>query len=762
MKLISLYIENFGGLSQYSLEFSDGLTVIQEPNGFGKTTLAEFIRAMFYGFPRKAKTLDKSRRQKYTPWNGGKFGGNLVFEAGGTRYRVERTFGATPRGDSFTLIDLATNKKSTRFSEDLGLELFQLDADSFERSTYLPQLYDGSSLTTDNIRAKLGNLVEDTNDVGNFDKAMGALRTSRSGYIPYRGSGGSVAQAHGQISRLQNELEQARWLEKSLAESGETIEKMERQLEADKTEQGALHGRIRRASEAAAVAAAHKEYDRLQTRQRQTEEQLDALRARYPRGIMEPEQLQNLTEDNRALVKKRHELETLHAPSEDAALSELEGYFAAEAPTEEELLAQRQNLARIQTLQQENVRLAAAGTETPPKKTNPIPAVLLLVFGILGTALGVVLLVRQNYLPGGISLSVGIGALIGAIFLCVRLMVSRELGEKAAIRAEQLRIESNKAEIAALEQLVREFTIRYTGTEPLSDALHEIRRSREEYHALILKRAAREEKRQQLEAEAAQLENKLRGALGEGDFEQVILDQRLAGAQFRQLAEAQRELQKEKAAFEDANAKALAASVEETDADLPQLQQRQEQLNFGITELTERLLRQRQKHQQLQTQIDRIPTIQDELEQWQEKKAADQKKAQLLDDTMDFLEKAREKLQNSYLGPIRSSFNGYMEQLLGERGEKILLTPDLEVQLERYGQARELAFFSAGQTDAVMLCMRLALVDALFPEVKPFVILDDPFVNLDDGRTAQALDMLRRLSQDRQIIYLVCNSSRSL
>ena len=63
MKLISLYIENFGGLSQYALDFQDGLTAIEAPNGFGKTTLAEFIRAMFYGFPRKAKTLDKSRRQ---------------------------------------------------------------------------------------------------------------------------------------------------------------------------------------------------------------------------------------------------------------------------------------------------------------------------------------------------------------------------------------------------------------------------------------------------------------------------------------------------------------------------------------------------------------------------------------------------------------------------------------------------------------------------------------------------------------------------
>ena len=45
MKLISCYIENFGCLSQYKLDLRPGLTLIEEENGFGKTTLAEFIRA---------------------------------------------------------------------------------------------------------------------------------------------------------------------------------------------------------------------------------------------------------------------------------------------------------------------------------------------------------------------------------------------------------------------------------------------------------------------------------------------------------------------------------------------------------------------------------------------------------------------------------------------------------------------------------------------------------------------------------------------
>ena len=189
MKLIHLYIENFGCLSGFELDFEQGITTINRPNGFGKTTLAEFIRAMFYGFPRKTKTLEKSKRQKYTPWNGGVFGGNLIFEHEGQCYRLERTFGATPKGDTFTLIDLATNRKSNRFSSEIGAELFGLDSDSFERSIYLPQMQDEDTGATASIQAKLSNLVEDSSNVGNFDKALFALKTRRSALMPYRGSG---------------------------------------------------------------------------------------------------------------------------------------------------------------------------------------------------------------------------------------------------------------------------------------------------------------------------------------------------------------------------------------------------------------------------------------------------------------------------------------------------------------------------------------------------------------------------------------------
>ena len=94
MRLISCHIENFGGLSDFDMAFDAGLTVLRRENGFGKTTLAEFIRAMLYGFPRQTKNLNK--RKKYRPWNGGKYGGHLTFEQEGRQYRIERTLPPIP------------------------------------------------------------------------------------------------------------------------------------------------------------------------------------------------------------------------------------------------------------------------------------------------------------------------------------------------------------------------------------------------------------------------------------------------------------------------------------------------------------------------------------------------------------------------------------------------------------------------------------------------------------------------------------------
>ena len=140
MRLLRCHIENFGVLSGFDYEFPEGLAVICRENGFGKSTLAAFLKAMFYGLPRTgAHNVTENERRRFEPWQGGKFGGFLEFEYQGAAYRVTRYFGKTAAKDTFSLRDLTRRTDETPFSSRLGEELFGLDAASFARSTYLPQ-----------------------------------------------------------------------------------------------------------------------------------------------------------------------------------------------------------------------------------------------------------------------------------------------------------------------------------------------------------------------------------------------------------------------------------------------------------------------------------------------------------------------------------------------------------------------------------------------------------------------------------------------
>ena len=137
MKLISCTIENFGKLNNVTYDFSGECNTICEDNGWGKSTLASFIRVMFYGFKNesKKKLVDKERN-RLMPWQKGVYGGEIVFETGGVVYSLRRTFGKKQADDEFLLVRKDTNVECDDFSCDIGEELFKIDAQSFENCVY--------------------------------------------------------------------------------------------------------------------------------------------------------------------------------------------------------------------------------------------------------------------------------------------------------------------------------------------------------------------------------------------------------------------------------------------------------------------------------------------------------------------------------------------------------------------------------------------------------------------------------------------------
>ena len=223
MKLISMHVDAFGSLHNYDYNFEEGLNVVLHDNGWGKTTMAAFLKAMLYGYDTKrSKDITENERKRYLPWQGGKYGGSLDFEAEGVRYRIYRTFGETPRFDTAKIVNLDTKTTARIPTGKIGETLFHLDASAFQRSVFINQ--NGLSIdgAASSIHTRLNTLVSQANDVSAYDGAIASL-TQEIKVYEKTGARGQL----GDIARQINKLEQTRdQLEKVISEQDAARERI--------------------------------------------------------------------------------------------------------------------------------------------------------------------------------------------------------------------------------------------------------------------------------------------------------------------------------------------------------------------------------------------------------------------------------------------------------------------------------------------------------------------------------------------------------
>ena len=125
---------------------------------------------------------------------------------------------------------------------------------------------------------------------------------------------------------------------------------------------------------------------------------------------------------------------------------------------------------------------------------------------------------------------------------------------------------------------------------------------------------------------------------------------------------------------------------------------------------------------------------------------------------LNFLYEADENLKARYRSPLKESLNKYLGFIA--KGVTADIDTDLKITIEEAAANREADYYSKGFKNLFEICKRFALTDVLFTAEKPFVILDDPFYNLDDDKLKQSLELIKKLSESYQIIYFVCHESR--
>lgn len=365
MRLISCHIENFGGLHDVSLEFRQGCHVICEKNGWGKSTLAAFIRIMLFGFSEeKSRDELKNERKRFKPWQGGVYGGQLEFEAEGKVYCIYRTFGAKEREDEFSLREKDTNLESTRFSSAVGEELFMLDAGSFCRTVFISQ-NDCETYTTDGINAKLGNLAEDTEDINNYEKVDGRLGELINRLSPRRVTG-SLYKDKNDISVMEEQVRNKKALNEDM-EKLQTLllekQKTQSRLKADQQELTKRQQELGRYKDR---QAKREKYADLCAQYEERKSRLGEALSYFPGRLPEEEEVRQYLGLGAGLSAAEEKVKGFKLSEEDKERKKLlEAVFKEGQPDAEELERQEEKIRKLRTL-----KLKAAEEKLSPEEES--------------------------------------------------------------------------------------------------------------------------------------------------------------------------------------------------------------------------------------------------------------------------------------------------------------------------------------------------------------------------------------------------------
>ncbi|MBO5884181.1 MAG: hypothetical protein J6Q51_00115 [Clostridia bacterium] len=762
MKLIKCYIENFGKLHNFEFNFSNGLNSIKEENGWGKTTFATFIKSMFYGLPSTTKrNLDENERKKYSPWQGGAFGGNIEFEVNNKKYRVERFFGKNNSEDTFDIIDLSTGKKSKDYSQNIGQELFDLDEDAFERSCFIPQKILNSNIN-ESISNKLTNLIHGTIENYNYELAQENLDKKRSTLHNKKGSG-QIQETESKIEDLISKINELNTSALAISELQNQVDIQEEQIKQLLNKQSIIKSQIKEYSKTQQKVANKDLYTKLVNQVEQTKNQITENQEILNNKITSITEITAYETLNQKTIQSQNELEI---KSKNNYLqdrhNELLNYFGGEnkIPSSKEISQITQDISTYNSLKISTANIEQT-KKTPAKKSK-----LNLIFaGVSALALlGGAIALAYITILGIICFVIGVVSLCIAGFSYLSNMINVKTSTNNNIDYNQL--EKDQNEKFRLQKTINEFLCNYEGyNTDINTALSNIVANKKEYENITQKLNVQKTENTKLTNNINKDKQKIQQYLLQFNVdnnisfgEQLsILKQSLIN--ISNLKELLVKEQEELDLFKkEKNFDTSELSLENIDID--DLQNLDKQLQNEIDECRDFKSRNIAKINRIQDEISALDDLENEKEILENDLQKLNSELNAVKNAIKFLEEANESLSAKFLEPMKNGLTKYLKLITNKDFNNLKLDTDFNILFEEYGKLREVNYYSKGYKNTIDLCMRLALIDALFENQKPFIVLDDPFVNMDESKVENAKQFLQELSKTYQLIYFSCHNSR--
>lgn len=752
MRIMDCHIENFGKLSDVSYSFDAGLNVICEPNGTGKSTLAAFIKVMLFGFSGEKKRSDlENERKRFKPWQGGVYGGHLTFEHQGKTYKLVRTFGTKEIDDTFALYDNKTNIQTDEFSDCIGEELLMIDEGSFCRTVYIAA-GDCETEGTDKISAKLGNLADNTDDINNYETVSKRLGDIINAMSPKRRTG-SIYKKKDRLGELKENVRRGEAVERAISEL--TIKRDEAGLRRDtlKKKQENLQEQLDKELGDTGLINSKRSYDDIIKRLNAAKEKYEESCGYFKNGIPNDAELGEYISKSVRLEGYKNNLIYFKRKNEnketaDFAFDGFQNGCPSEQEIDEHISLYNMARERKNLLGTKKASLSAFEIVSNKKESNA---------GNILIAVSIVFIIAGVFWTVSSMLGI-VNLALGVVILAVGIIISKNYKNKNDDNDGLLslihEIEADEEYIQNADKRLGDFAARYGLTVGEDDAsyLYRLKSDVNDFKRY-------ENDRLEHDRLFEEISTYIKG-LG-FDVSKDVHGQLLNFKDMmKEISEAGKwceRAEKEKNLFEANHDVKMFKDISEEKGSL-------DKYNSELKDTTRELEAAIESISHYNRQIDKnleerelISEDEAELAALSEEIAADEKRLEVITRTKDYLDRAKESFTARYMQPVMKGFEKYYNMLTGGDAKGYSINANLEVSKEELGNYRDIKLLSSGYRSLIGVCMRMALVEAMYKEEKPFVVFDDPFVYLDDDKASCARKLLDDISMEYQVIYFTCS-----
>ncbi len=715
MKIKKMYA-TFGKLDKSELSFKDGLNIIYGGNESGKSTWSAFIRAMLYGIStrEKARAGHMPDKEKYMPWSRAPMYGRMELDTVRGAVTIERT-----AGKSGVLSSAVSTYDANGAPAPTGEELLGAAREVYERTAFIAQ----TQLKVDHngeIERRILSIAGSGDEEVSFAEIKARL-TAKKRTIRTVRDGGELSQTEAEISDTVRRISEGEELLKS--------------IEVHRARLNSLSCSLQAAERAVSIKCAVQSRERRLFKER-TLSELEAARetADKLRNGPHREELEKLS----ALISEK-----VNAESEIARLSASLSAHESEAMRIREKADDDSSFAGLTRKEAElraesDIRLLHAKSKN--KRTTPI----FLICGVL-SLIGILLCIFSDKLLIKLTSALPSAALIAAAIL-IFIRGDGKIRSASAKRLTELYGDASEEKILS----------RLGNYIDLLDALEKTHDGTKIDSAMLDAAKEREIKLREDIAEALSAAGlaELSAEDGERKLRELVLAREAA-------LRAENEAEIRARAISDSSPDINEAEPEFADDEIPQ---------EPLEALRERYSELSRLHREAELALAALEARAAGFDMHGYERALSSLRAkekelslqyEALDMAIDELALADGELRSRFAPELSRRASEIFSDLTGGEFEIVHILSsdfDMDVAESAASNPRDVLQLSRGTLDELYLSLRLALCELMLGgDEMPPMILDDVFVNFDKTRLGRALDILKKLSKNRQIILFSCH-----